>query len=211
MTAASGCAPPMPPRPAGQYPLTFEVAAIVLTPRLDKGLIGALNDPLRADIDPRAGGHLAVHRQALLIELVEMVPGRPVRHEVGIGDQNARRILVRAENADRLAGLHQQRLVFGERLQRRDDAVEVLPGAGGAADAAIDDQFVRIFRHVRIEIVHQHAQRRFGHPALGVELGSARRPDFADVVTGIAHLRSPVTGGYLRKRTRSARRSRRVC
>ena len=99
-----------------------------------------------------------------------MIPGRPVRHEVGVGDQHARRVLVGAEHADRLAGLHQQRLVLVQRLQRRDDAVEILPGAGGAADAAVDHQFVRIFGNVGIEIVHQHAQRRFGHPALGVEL-----------------------------------------
>ena len=97
--------------PAGQDPVALEVAAIVLAAGLDEGLVGALHDALRADIDPRAGRHLAVHHQALLIELVEMVPGRPVRHEVGVGDQHARRIGVGAEHADRLAGLHQQRLV----------------------------------------------------------------------------------------------------
>ena len=127
MTAASGCAPPMPPRPAVRIHLPPEVAAIVLAADLDEGLVGALHDALRADVDPRAGRHLAVHHQALAIELVEMVPGRPVRHEVGVGDQHARRVGMGAEHADRLAGLHQQRLVVLERLQRRDDAVETRP------------------------------------------------------------------------------------
>jgi hypothetical protein len=36
---------------------------------------------------------------------VEVLPGRPVRHEVRVGDQHARRVHVRAENTDRLAGL----------------------------------------------------------------------------------------------------------
>ncbi len=121
--------------PGRQDPLALEVAAIMLAAGFHEGLVGALNDPLRADIDPRAGGHLAVHHQALAIELVEMGPVGPVRDEVRIGDQHARRIGMGAEHADRLAGLHQKRLLVRERLQRRDDGVEVVPGSGGATDA----------------------------------------------------------------------------
>ncbi len=75
--------------------------------------------PCDADVDPGAGRHLAVHHQALPIELVEMVPVRPVRHEVGVGDQHARRVGMGAEDADRLARLHQQRLVVLERAAAR--------------------------------------------------------------------------------------------
>ena len=60
------------------------------------------------------------------------------------------------------------------RRERGDDAVERLPVARGPADAAIDDELARALGDVGIEIVHQHAQRRFGQPALGAELGSAR-------------------------------------
>ena len=111
-----------------------------------------------------------------------MLPGRPVRHEVGVGDQHARRIGMRAENADRLAGLHEQRLVAFEPPQRRDDAVEAFPVARGAPDAAIDDELARPLRHLRVEVVHQHAERRFGQPGLGGELRAARRADGAGVV-----------------------------
>ena len=45
-----------------------------------------------------------------------------------------------------------------------------LPVARGPADAAIDDELVRPLGDVGIEIVHQHAQRRFGQPAFGAEL-----------------------------------------
>ena len=158
----------------GENPSAPQIAAIVPAPHLGEGLVGALHDALRADIDPRAGGHLAVHHQALAIELVEAVPGRPVRHQVGVGDQHARRVGVGAENADRLAGLDEQGLVALEPAQRRDDAVERRPVARRAADAAIDDELARPFGDVGIEIVHQHAQRRFGEPALGAELGPAR-------------------------------------
>ena len=66
--------------PGSQDPATLETAAIVLSPHLHKGLVGALHDALTADVDPAAGGHLAVHHQALAIELVEVFPVGPVRH-----------------------------------------------------------------------------------------------------------------------------------
>ena len=61
-----------------------------------EGLVGPLQDALGADVDPRAGRHLAVHRQAELLEPAELVPVRPVGHEVGVGDQHPRRPLVGA-------------------------------------------------------------------------------------------------------------------
>ena len=78
---------------------------------LGEALVGALHDPLAADVDPRAGGHLPVHRQPQLLEAAELLPRRPLGHQVGVGDQHPRRPLVGAKDADRLARLHQQRLV----------------------------------------------------------------------------------------------------
>jgi hypothetical protein len=142
---------------------------------LDEGLVGALHDALGADVDPGAGRHLAVHHQPLAIELMKMGPVGPFRHQVRIGDQHARRVGMGPEDADRLAGLDEQRLV------------EALPVARGAADAAIDDQFLRVLGNGGIEIVHQHAERRLGEPALRVQLGPARRLDAAAIVDA-AHL-----------------------
>src|SRR3546814_4044617 len=62
----------------------------MLAPHFDEGFIGALNDALAADIDPAARGHLAVHHQALFIELVAMLPTRPSGDEVRIGEREAR-------------------------------------------------------------------------------------------------------------------------
>src|SRR5215469_11137907 len=61
--------------------LTGKLSAKVLFSRGGKRFIGALNDALRADINPRAGGHLAVHNQAELFELVEFLPVGPVADE----------------------------------------------------------------------------------------------------------------------------------
>ena len=82
-----------------------------------------------------------------------------------------------AEHADRLARLDQQRLVGLEAAQRGDDAVEALPVARRAPDAAIDHQLARLLGDVGIEVVHQHAQRRLGEPALGRKRRAARRAD----------------------------------
>ncbi len=55
-----------------------------------EGLVGALEDALGGDVDPRAGGHLAVHHQAFGFECAEVLPVRPVADEVGVGDEDAR-------------------------------------------------------------------------------------------------------------------------
>src|SRR5690606_35353561 len=68
----------------GEDPLAGAVAAVVLSAHLHAGLVGALDDALRADVDPRAGRHLPVHHQTLAVELVEVLPAGPVRHQVGI-------------------------------------------------------------------------------------------------------------------------------
>src|SRR6516162_1414191 len=61
-------------------------------PGLDERFIGALHDALAADIDPRPGRHLAEHHQSFAVEFVKMLPRGPMRNQVRIGDQNARRI-----------------------------------------------------------------------------------------------------------------------
>ena len=160
-----------------QDPLVRQFPAEMLASGLGKCLVRALHDALAADVDPRPGRHLAVHHESLAVEFVEMLPRRPLRHEVRVGDQHARSVGVRLEHAHRLARLDEQRLVVVQVAQRRDDGVEALPVARGAADAAVDDQLLRILGDVRIEVVHQHPQRRLGEPALRSAFAAARRAD----------------------------------
>lgn len=162
----------------GKHPAAFEIAVVMLAASLDEGFVGALDDALAADVDPRTGGHLAVHRQALGVQFVEVFPGRPVRHQVGVGDQHPRRVGVGLEHADRLAGLYQQGLVVVQLLEGLDDPVVALPVARGTADAAVNHQFSGVLRDLRVKVVHQHAQRRFGQPALGGQRSAARGADF---------------------------------
>ncbi len=158
---------------------------------LGEALVGALEDPLRADVDPRPGGHLAVHRQAEVLEAAELRPVRPVGHEVGVGDQHPRRPLVGAEDADRLARLDEHRLVVGERAQRPAQRVEGVPRPGGTAGPAVDDEVVGAFGDLRVEVVLQHPERRLLRPPPTAQLGPPRRPNrtcpSAHVVT-VPHL-----------------------
>ena len=101
--------------PGGQRDRAGQRAAEPLVGDRGERLEGALQDALGADVDPRAGGHLAVHRQPEVLEPAELLPVGPVADQVGVGDQHPRRPLVGAHHADRLAGLHEQRLVVLER------------------------------------------------------------------------------------------------
>ncbi len=176
-----------PAEAAGQDPFAAQVAVVVLATGFGERFIGALDDALGANVDPRTGCHLAIHHETLAIELIEMVPIGPVRYEVGVGNQNARGIGVGAEHADGFSRLHEQGVVVIQRSEFGDDAVKVVPGARRAPDAAVDNQFVRAFGDVGVQVVHEHAHRRFGQPALGRDVGSGRREDVACVVTWIGH------------------------
>ena len=106
IVTASGCAPPMPPRPAVTVSRPASEPPKWRARERGERFVGALQDALRADVDPAAGGHLAVHRQAAILEIAERLPRGPLRHEVGVRDEHARRVGMRAEDADGLARLH---------------------------------------------------------------------------------------------------------
>ena len=110
----------------------------------------------------------------LRLELAELLPRRPLADEVRVRDEHARRVRVRAEAADRLARLHEQRLVVPERAELAHDDVEGLPRARGLAGAAVDDEVLGPLGDLGIEVVVEHAERGLLHPALARERRSAR-------------------------------------
>jgi len=132
--------------------------------RRGEGLVRALQDSLGADVDPAPGGHLAVHREAERLEAAKLVPRRPARHQHRIRDQHPRCAGVCAEHADGLAALYEQGLVLAELEQRTDERAQRLGVPRGLPGAAVDDELLRALRHVGIEVVEQHAQRRLCRP-----------------------------------------------
>ncbi len=138
-----------------------------------EGLVCALQNALRADVDPGSGRHLAVHGQPERFEAPELVPVRPIRNQVGVRDQHPGRPLVGLHDADRLARLHQQRLVAAQRLKAAVDGGQAGVVARGLAGSAVHDELLGMLGHLRVEVVLQHAQRRLLRPAERVQLRSA--------------------------------------
>src|SRR5687768_6389453 len=66
-----------PAEPRGENDLALERATEPASGQLRQRLERSLQDALRADVDPRPGGHLAVHREPEPLEPVELVPVRP--------------------------------------------------------------------------------------------------------------------------------------
>ena len=159
-------------QPAGHHQAPRQRAAEMLARAFREGLVGPLQDALRPDVDPAAGGHLAVHREAERVEPPELVPGGPAGHQVGVGDEDARRLLMRAEDADRLAALDQQRLVVLQPPKRLDDPVVAGPVARGLAAAAVDDELLGTLRHLGVEVVHEHPEGGFLVPSLAGDGGA---------------------------------------
>ena len=144
--------------------------AEVLAGRLGEGLVGALQDPLGPDVDPRPGGHLAVHHQAGPLELAEVLPGGPFADQVGIGDQHPGRPRVRPHDADRLARLDEERLVGLQPAELANDRIEGGPAAGRATGPAVDHEVVGVLGDLGVEVVHEHPQGRFLLPAAAGQL-----------------------------------------
>jgi hypothetical protein len=92
IVTASGCAPPIPPIPPVSVHVPRRLPPKCSARHRAEGLVRALQDALRADVDPRAGRHLAVHGEPLPLQLAEHLPRRPARHQVAVGDEHARRV-----------------------------------------------------------------------------------------------------------------------
>ncbi len=146
---------------AGQNDPPLEATSEVLSRALGQGLVRALEYALRADVDPAARRHLAVHDEAPTLQLAEAVPRRPVANEIGVRDEHPRRVDVRLEDRDRLSGLDEQRLVRGERLEGPNYGLERLPVPRRLAGAAVDDKLVGHLRNLGVEVVHYHPEGGF--------------------------------------------------
>ena len=118
-----------------------------------EAFVGALQDPLGADVYPRPGGHLAVHHESFGFEAAKFVPVGPVGHQVGVGDKHPGGPFVGAEDAYWFAGLHQHGFVVVERGQGAFDGVVGVPRAGGSAGAAVDHEVFGSFGYLGVKVV----------------------------------------------------------
>ena len=146
-------------------------------PGSGKSFKRTLHDPLAADVNPRAGRHLSVHRQSHPLETIELGIVVPLPDKIGVGDQDARCFIVGPKFADRLSRLNEKGFVIFEFAQRANNCIESFPAPRGATCSTVDNELIGIFCDVRIEIVHQHPHGRFLMPAFARAFTAARRVD----------------------------------
>ena len=168
-----------PAEPGGERDRAGQRAAEPAPGDLGEALVGALQDPLRADVDPRAGGHLPVHRQAHRLEPAELVPVAPLGHEVASW-RAAPAAPTRGCGTRRPACRDWTSIVSSSRsvVQRARHGVERVPAARGPPGAAVDDEIVGPLGDLGIEVVVQHPVARPPAASRGsVSVGAARRAD----------------------------------
>jgi hypothetical protein len=160
-----------------EHDLAPEAVPALLLGDGGEGLVGALEDPLGADVDPGPGRHLPVHGQPGRLQLPELVPGGPLGHQQGVGQQHPGGEAVGPEHPDRLARLDEQGLVVAEPAQGGHDPVEGGPVPGRPPGAAVHDQVVGPFGDLGVEVVAEHPQGALLLPPPAGELGAARSAD----------------------------------
>src|SRR4029453_4612679 len=96
----------------------------MFAPGGSKRLECALYNPLTADVDPGAGGHLSVHGEAHALEPIERRVVVPLPDEIRIRNQNTRRFVVCPKFSHGLSRLHKKGLVILEIAQGSDNPTE---------------------------------------------------------------------------------------
>ena len=138
-----------------------------------------------ANVNPASGGHLAVHHQAGTVEFVKLFPIIPVAHQIGIAKQNARGIVVSAKNGYRLSRLNEKSFVIFQSPQGLHNGMKAFPISRRLTGAAVNHQVFGFFRHFRVQVIQQHAQRGFLLPAFAGDFQTARRAKRAAAHGGV--------------------------
>ena len=124
--------------------------------------------------------------------VIELVPFEPRVFPVGRLDADTEGLLILTNDGElghRLThpsfGIEKEYLAH---VQCGQNGVEAGPITGSAADTAVHHQTLRIFCHIRIQIVLDHAERGFGQPGFaGQRAAFWRTDDAAGIETGIGH------------------------
>src|SRR6266849_4998293 len=173
--------------------------------RRRKRLVRPLQNPLRADVNPASRGHLPVHHQSRAIQFVEAVPIIPVPHQIRIAQQHPRSVFMRSENPHRLPRLHQQCFIRLHRLQRPHNRVKTFPVSRRLPRPAVHHQIFRLLRHLGIEVVQEHPQRRFLLPSFARILHPPRRAKWPLGQSSLRHCPSFNSRRHPRPRINSQR------
>ena len=137
---------------------------------IEHGDGGAVDDALRTDVHIRAGRHLSVLRDAEGVVALPVVGLRVVGDDHAVGDHHARSVLVRGEEAERMAGVHDERLLVGHLREVLHHQPVLCPVLEHGTVAAVGDELVRMLCHARVEVVLYHHHDGGCLTALGADI-----------------------------------------
>ena len=125
-----------------------------------EGLVGALEDPLGADVDPRTRGHLAVHGEPERLEATELRPRRPVAAR-GWSSRSARAAPTRGSRSTPTGRPDWTSIVSSpfSVVSVRTSASKLRQSRAARPVPAVDDEVVGPLGDLGVEVVLQHPQR----------------------------------------------------
>ncbi len=134
----------------------LHVVATHLTGCVQHGDGGAVDDALRTDVHIRASRHLSVLAHTHGVHALPVVGLRVVGNHHSIGHHYARSVPVRGEKSQRMSAVHHERLLVGHLGEIFHHQTVLCPVLEDGSVAAVDDQFVRMLRNARVEVVLNH-------------------------------------------------------
>ena len=159
-----------PAKPGGDKKMAPEVSvfgnAELQAAGVEQGVEGAVDDPLRPDIHPSPGGHLAVIGHAHLGGNFPVALVVEKTHHEPVGDNRPGSTGVRGKEAQGMTRDNHESLLLGERLQVFFDQAVLQPVLADAAGFTVGDQFIGVQGHLEIEIVVDHELKGFPGSAI---------------------------------------------
>jgi len=128
----------------------------LLAARVEQGVVSAVHDALGTDVHPAARGHLSVVGYADGSGPAEVV--RVVEHadHKAVGEDDARRRRMGAEESQRMSGLEDQGLVGGEDFKVFLDEEVLHPVLADLPRLAVCDELIGIQGNIEVQVVVDH-------------------------------------------------------
>ncbi|KAF5078551.1 hypothetical protein DSECCO2_139590 [anaerobic digester metagenome] len=138
--------------------------------RAQQGVERAVDNALRPDVHPAAGGHLPIVGNTQRRRAVEVLLVVKRTDHQAVGDNAPGRTLVAVEQAQRVAAHDHQRLLICQDLQILFNQAVLHPVLADLPRFAIGHQLVGIQRHVEIEVILDHDLKRLTLGAVALVL-----------------------------------------
>ncbi|MPM57010.1 hypothetical protein SDC9_103827 [bioreactor metagenome] len=126
------------------------------TARVEQGVERTVDNALRPDVHPAAGGHLAVVGDAQSGGAVKVLLVIKHADHQAVGDNAAGSALVGVEQSQRVTAHDHQRLLVGQHFQILLDETVLHPVLADLTGLAVGHQLVGVQGHVKVQVILDH-------------------------------------------------------